>query len=57
MLLPSPNPIISRLIKIQNGFTLQVPAYSGCPEKEAIKRTLLSLKLTDTMLTFAAVLL
>jgi len=26
------------LIKIQNGLTFLVPAYSGCPGKEAIKR-------------------
>jgi len=38
MPLPSQNPIISCLIQIQTGFTLLVPAYAGCPEKEAIKR-------------------
>jgi len=30
----SQNPVISCLIQIQTGFTLQVPAYSGCPGKE-----------------------
>jgi len=29
-------PIICCFIKIQNGFTVVVPAYPGCPEKEAI---------------------
>ena len=37
MPLPSPNPVISCLIKIQTGFTFLVPAYPGCPEKEAVK--------------------
>ena len=34
----SQNPIISCLILIQTGFTFLVPAYPGCPGKEAIKR-------------------
>ena len=39
MPLPSPNPIISYLIEIETGFTfLSVPAYPGCPGKEAVKR-------------------
>ena len=33
----SQNPIISCLILIQTGFTLLVPAYPGCPGKQAIK--------------------
>jgi len=33
----SQNPIISCLIQIQTGFAFLVPAYPGCPEKEAIK--------------------
>jgi len=33
----SPNPIISCLIYLQTGFTFLVPAYPGCPGKEAIK--------------------
>jgi len=38
MPLPSQNPVMSCLIKVQTGFTL-VPAYPGCPGKEAaIKR-------------------
>jgi len=31
------HPIISCFIKIQIGFTFLVPAYTGCPEKEAIE--------------------
>jgi len=31
------HPIISCFIKIQIGLTFLVPAYSGCPGKEAIK--------------------
>ena len=38
MPLPSQNPIISCLIYIQADFTFLVPAYPGCPGKEAIKR-------------------
>ena len=37
MLLPSPNPVVSCLIKVCNGFTFLVPAYPDCPGKEAIK--------------------
>ena len=37
MPLPSQNLIISCFIYIQTGFTCQVPAYLGCPGKEAIK--------------------
>ena len=33
----SPNPIISCLIWTQIGFTFLVPAYPGCPGKEAVK--------------------
>ena len=33
----SQNPIISCLIQIQIGFTCLVPAYPGCPGKEAVK--------------------
>ena len=33
----SPNPVISCLISIQTGVTFLVPAYTGCPEKEAVK--------------------
>jgi len=36
-LMPPP-PIISCFIKIQTGLTFLVPAYPGCPRKEAIKR-------------------
>ena len=32
------NPIISCLILIQTGFTFLVPAYPGCPGKEAVKQ-------------------
>jgi len=35
-LMPLP-PIISCFVKINNGFTFLVPAYLGCPGKEAIK--------------------
>jgi len=31
------HPINSCFIKIQNGLTFLVPAYTGCPEKEAVK--------------------
>jgi len=31
------HPIVSCFIKIQNGLTFLVPAYPGCPGKEAIK--------------------
>ena len=34
------NPIISCLIKIQTGFTFLVPAWSGCPGKEAVEKWL-----------------
>jgi len=34
----SQNPIISCHIFIQTGFTFLVPAYPGCPGKEAVKR-------------------
>jgi len=37
----SQNYIISCLIKIQTGFIFLVPAYLGCPGKEAIKQVLL----------------
>jgi len=36
MPLPSQNTIISCLIYIQTGFTFLVPAYQGCPGKEAV---------------------
>jgi len=32
------HPIISCFTEIQNGFTFLVPAYPGCPAREAIKR-------------------
>jgi len=32
--------VISCFIKIQIGLTFLVPAYSGCPGKEAVKRFL-----------------
>ena len=32
------HPIISCFIKIQIGLTFLVPAYAGCPEKEAMER-------------------
>ena len=35
----SRNPIVSCLIYIPTGFTFQVPAYPGCPGKEAITHT------------------
>jgi len=34
----SQNPIIAFLISIHTGFTFLVPAYPGCPGKEAVKR-------------------
>jgi len=34
-------PIISWFIKIQIDLTFLVPAYAGCPGKEAVKRVLL----------------
>ena len=34
----SQNPIVSCLVQIQTGFTFQVPAYPGCPGKEAVER-------------------
>ena len=36
MLLLSQNPMISCLIKMQNGFNFLVLAYSGCPGKDSI---------------------
>jgi len=36
MSLLSQNPVISCLILIQTGFTFLVPAYPGCPGKEAV---------------------
>ena len=38
MPLPSQNPMVSCLIQIQTGFTFLVPAYPGCPGKEAVRR-------------------
>jgi len=32
------SPVISCFIKIQNGSVFLIPAYPGCPGKEAIKR-------------------
>ena len=34
--LPAENPIVSCLTKIQTGFTFLLPAYPGCPGKEAV---------------------
>ena len=36
-LMPQP-PIISCFVKIEIGVTFLVPAYPGCPGKEAVKR-------------------
>ena len=33
------NPVVSCLIQIQTCFTFSVPAYTGCPGKEAVKRS------------------
>jgi len=38
-----PPKIISCLIYIQTDFTFLVPAYPGCPGKEAVKRVLVVL--------------
>jgi len=38
MPLPSQNPIISCLFKIQNGCTFLILAYPGCPGKEMVKK-------------------
>jgi len=38
------HPIISCFIKIQNDLTFLVPAYAGCPRKEAIKLASVCLK-------------
>jgi len=40
------HPIISCFIKIQIGLTFLVPAYSGCPGKEAVKRVSVCLSVT-----------
>jgi len=48
MLLP---PIISCFIKIQNGSAFLVPAYPGCPGKEAVKWVLLLLLLLLLLLS------
>jgi len=37
------HPIVTCFVKIQNGFTLLVPAHPGCPGKEAVKRVSFSL--------------
>jgi len=42
--------IISCFSKIQNGFTILVPVYSGCPGKEAIKWAMLLF--TDFTISF-----
>ena len=34
--LPSENPVISCLVKVQTGFVFLVPAHPGCPEEEAV---------------------
>jgi len=44
MPLPPQNPIISYRIKIQNSFTILVPAYPGYTGKEATGVCLLSIK-------------
>jgi len=38
--------------KIQIGFTFLVPAYPGCPGKEAIKRLSVKIFLNKNLLTF-----
>jgi len=38
MPLPSQSPIISCFVYIQTGFTFLVPAFPGCPGKEAVKQ-------------------
>jgi len=42
-LIPLPLHLISCFIKIQIGLTFPVPAYPGCPRKEAVKRVSLCL--------------
>ena len=37
------HPVVSCLTKILNGLTFLVPAYPGCPGKEAVKRVSVSL--------------
>ena len=44
------HPIISCFIKIQNGLTFPVPAYPGCPGKEAIKRVSCRWRVDKTVL-------
>jgi len=43
---------VSRSSKIQIGFTFLVPAYPGCPGKEAVKWLLLLLLLYDNQKHF-----
>ena len=43
------HPIISCLIKIQIGLTFLVPAYPGCPGKEAVKRVFVCLSMTTSV--------
>jgi len=48
------HPIISCFIKIQIGLTFLVPAYPGCPGKEAVRRLLfLSIGLLGLLITLA----
>jgi len=43
------HPIISCFIEIQNGFTFLMPAYPGCPGKEAVKQVSMSVCETDNI--------
>jgi len=40
--------ILACLIKIETGLTFLVPAYPGCPGKDAIKRVSVCLSVTNT---------
>ena len=41
-LMPLPPHHLSCFIKIQTGFTFLVPAYPGCPGKEAVKQSFIN---------------
>ena len=43
------NPIVSYLIKVQNGFTVLVQVYTGCVGKDAVKWVIYVVALTTTV--------
>jgi len=48
------HPVISSFIKIPNSLTFLVPAYPGCPGKEAIERVSFRLQIADFVIPVCA---